>query len=41
MPVHTFGFLYRMNEPLLKEIAAENGGQYKFVSEADLATLAN
>ena len=40
-PVHTVGFLYRMNEPLLKRIAAENGGQYKFVSEADLATLAN
>jgi hypothetical protein len=37
--VHTIGFLYRTGEPILKKIAAENGGQYKFVSEADLAKL--
>jgi hypothetical protein len=37
--VHTIGFLYRSGEALLKQIAEENGGNYKFVSEADLATL--
>jgi hypothetical protein len=37
--VHTIGFLYRVGEPVLKDIAAQNGGQYKFVSEKDLATL--
>jgi len=37
--IHTIGFLYRSGEPLLKEIAKRNNGNYKFVSEADLATL--
>ena len=39
--VHTIGFLYRTGEAVLKEIAEQNNGNYKFVSEADLATLAN
>ncbi|HET6442217.1 MAG TPA: VWA domain-containing protein [Phycisphaerae bacterium] len=34
--VHTIGFLYRSGEKVLKQIAAENGGNYKFVSEGDL-----
>ena len=38
--VHTIGFLYKIGEPVLKQIAAESGGTYKFVSEADLANLA-
>jgi hypothetical protein len=37
--VHTIGFLYNMAEALLKDIAAQNGGQYKFVAEKDLADL--
>jgi len=37
--VHTIGFLYRIGEEVLKQIAKENSGDYKFVSEADLATL--
>jgi len=37
--VNTIGFLYRGPEEVLKRIAAENHGQYKFVSEGDLATL--
>jgi secreted protein with Ig-like and vWFA domain len=37
--VHTIGFLYKTGEAVLKQIADENGGNYKFVSEADLATL--
>ena len=37
--VHTIGFLYHMGEEVLKQIADENGGNYKFVSEKDLATL--
>ena len=37
--VHTIGFLYQTGEAVLKQIADENNGQYKFVSEADLATL--
>jgi len=41
VPVHTIAFFYRAGEPILKKIAAENGGEYRFVSEADLATLAN
>jgi hypothetical protein len=35
--VNTIGFLYRTGEENLKAIAADNGGQYKFVSERDLA----
>jgi len=38
--VHTIGFLYKTGEAILKQIAAENGGTYKFVTEADLANLA-
>jgi hypothetical protein len=38
--VNTIGFLYRPNEALLRKIAADNGGNYKFISEADLAGLA-
>jgi len=37
--VHTIGFLYRMGEQVLKQIADQNGGQYKFVTEKDLAKL--
>ncbi|MGB2976598.1 MAG: VWA domain-containing protein, partial [Phycisphaerae bacterium] len=37
--VHTICFLYDLGEKLLKEIAAQNGGQYKFVSEKDLPDL--
>jgi len=39
--VHTIGFLYRIGEKVLKQIAEQNNGNYKFVSEADLATLAD
>lgn len=39
--VHTIGFLYKSGEALLKKIAEQNGGQYKFVSEADLAQPEN
>jgi hypothetical protein len=38
--VHTIGFLYKTSEAILKQIAAENGGTYKFVTEADLENLA-
>jgi len=37
--VHTIGFLYKTGEEILKKIASDNGGTYKFVSEADLAAL--
>ncbi len=37
--VDTIAFLYRTGEPILKEIAARNGGRYKFVSERDVAVL--
>lgn len=37
--VHTIGFLYKTSEAILKQIAAENGGVYRFISEADLAAL--
>ncbi|MCX5685482.1 MAG: VWA domain-containing protein [Planctomycetota bacterium] len=37
--VHTFGFLYKTGEAILKKIAEQNDGQYKFVSEKDLADL--
>ena len=37
--VHTIGFLYKTGETVLKQIAGENHGNYKFVSEQDLATL--
>ncbi|MGB3086348.1 MAG: VWA domain-containing protein [Phycisphaerae bacterium] len=37
--VHTIGFLYRIGEVVLKRIADENGGNYKFVSERDLEDL--
>jgi hypothetical protein len=38
--VHTIGFLYKTGETVLKQIADDNHGNYKFVSESDLATLA-
>jgi len=38
--VHTIGFMYKTGEAVLKQIADDNHGNYKFVSEADLATLA-
>jgi len=42
--VHTIGFLYTKpnteSEKVLKTIAEQNNGNYKFVSEADLANLA-
>jgi len=34
--IHCMLFLYRLGEDVLKEIAAENHGVYKFISEADL-----
>jgi len=37
--VNTIGFLYTRNDEVLVEIAAENRGRYKFVSEKDLADL--
>ena len=37
--VHTIGFLYKTGEAILKQIAEQNNGNYKFVSETDLATL--
>jgi hypothetical protein len=37
--VHTIAFLYRTGEEVLKEIASQNNGKFKFVSEQDLATL--
>jgi hypothetical protein len=37
--VHTIGFLYKLSEAVLKEIARENGGEYRFVSEQDLEKL--
>jgi uncharacterized protein with von Willebrand factor type A (vWA) domain len=42
--VHTICFLYHdpdleAGTSILKRIAAENGGQYKFISEADLTQL--
>jgi len=37
--VHTIGFLYRPNEAALRTIADRNGGEYTFVSDADLARL--
>ncbi len=37
--VHTIAFLYQTGEQVLKEIAEQNNGKYKFVSERDLATL--
>ena len=37
--VHTIGFLYDGNRQVLEQIAAENGGRYKFVSERDLADV--
>jgi len=35
--VHTIGFLYADTSGILKTIAAQNGGKYKFVSEMDAA----
>jgi hypothetical protein len=37
--VNTIGFLYSPNNEVLRAIAAQNGGQYKFVSEEDLAEI--
>ncbi|MBN2584464.1 MAG: VWA domain-containing protein [Planctomycetes bacterium] len=37
--VNTIGFIYTDGEKLLKEIAAKNGGTYKYVSESDLNAL--
>jgi uncharacterized protein with von Willebrand factor type A (vWA) domain len=39
--VHTIAFLYKTGEEALKEIAAQNGGQYKFVTDEDLEKMAN
>ena len=38
--VHTIGFLYKTGETVLKQIAEDSHGNYKFVSEQDLANLA-
>jgi hypothetical protein len=37
--VHCIGFIYETGEAVLKEIAAQNGGQYKFVTDVDLEKL--
>ncbi|HUX00146.1 MAG: hypothetical protein WBD63_03005 [Phycisphaerae bacterium] len=37
--VNTIGFLYEVGAPTLKQIAGENNGTYKFVSEKDLAGI--
>jgi DNA-directed RNA polymerase subunit RPC12/RpoP len=37
--VHTIGFIYDTGEKVLKEIASQNNGKYKFVGEKDLVTL--
>lgn len=37
--VHTIGYLYRTGEPVLKEIAQQNGGMYRFVSEMEIPKL--
>jgi len=37
--VHTIAFLYRTGEEVLKQIAADNGGEYKFVSEEDMRKM--
>jgi hypothetical protein len=37
--VHTIGFLYRPNEEALRTIADRNGGEYTFISHADLDRL--
>ena len=39
--VYTIGFLYKTGESVLKQIADQNNGAYQFVSEGDLAKLAN
>jgi len=38
--ISTIGFLYRTGEQVLQDIAAQNRGQYKFISEQDLAWMA-
>jgi len=37
--VYTIGFLYRRDDPVLIDIARQNGGQYKFISEEALAEI--
>ncbi|HOI54012.1 MAG TPA: VWA domain-containing protein [Phycisphaerae bacterium] len=37
--VHTICFIYSNGEPMLKEIARDNGGTYKYVGEDDLNQL--
>jgi hypothetical protein len=37
--VSTIGFLYCPRNEVLRAIAAQNGGEYRFVSEADLAEI--
>jgi hypothetical protein len=37
--VYTIGFLYNPKGDVLRAIAEQNGGEYKFVSERDLAAI--
>jgi hypothetical protein len=37
--IHTICFLYQSGSEVLKQIAADNGGNYKLVTEQDLANL--
>jgi hypothetical protein len=37
--VYTFAFQYKTGEALLKQIADENGGKYKYISERDIEPL--
>jgi len=38
--IHTIGFLYQSGADVLKQIANDNGGNFKLVTEQDLANLA-
>ena len=37
--VHTISLIYQVGEEVLKQIAEQNNGNYKFVSEADLEAM--
>jgi uncharacterized protein with von Willebrand factor type A (vWA) domain len=37
--VHTISFLHKTGEEVLKDIASQNNGEYRYVSEADLQAL--
>jgi len=39
--VHTIGLVFKTGEALLREIASQNGGNYKFVSEDDIKRISD